>query len=132
MTIQKNDIFQLTFSVTNEVYNGFINTFGDRNPLHCNESFAVERGFNGKVMHGNILNGFLSYFAGEALPDKNVIIHSQSIQFKRPVYLNDILSFKATVNDVYESVRAVEFSFVFRNSLLQVVAKGKLQIGYLV
>ncbi len=132
MTIQKNDIFQLIFSVTNEVYNGFVNTFNDRNPLHSNETFAVERGFKGKVMHGNILNGFLSYFVGEALPDKNVIIHSQSIQFKRPVYLDDLLSFEATVHDVYESVRAVEFSFVFRNSLSQVVAKGKLQIGYLV
>ncbi|NCU05647.1 MAG: hypothetical protein GXC73_16880, partial [Chitinophagaceae bacterium] len=123
MTVQKGDIFKLTFAVTYEVYNGFVTTFNDRNPLHCNEVFAVERGFQGKVMHGNILNGFLSYFVGEGLPDKNVIIHSQSIQFKRPVYLEDVLSFEAVVHDVYESVRVVEFSFVFRNSLLLVVAK---------
>ena len=132
MTIQKNDIFQLTFAVTNEVYHGFVNIFNDRNPLHSDEAFAIKRGFQGKVIHGNILNGFLSYFVGEGLPDKNVIIHSQSIQFKRPVYLDDVLSFEANVIEVYESVRTVEFSFVFRNSLLQIVAKGKLQIGYLV
>lgn len=131
MTLQKGDIFKLTFAVTSEVYNGFINTFADRNPLHCNEEFAIQRGFKGRVMHGNILNGFLSYFVGEKLPDKNVIIHSQSIKFNQPVYLNDELYFEASVNDIYESVQAVEFSFSFRNNLAEIVAKGKLQIGYL-
>ena len=82
-------------------------------------------------MHGNILNGFLSYFIGECLPKKDVIIHSQEIQFKNPVYLNDELQFKATILDVYESVNTVEFKYEFRNVETKVVAKGKIQIGIL-
>lgn len=131
MIFKKNDTFKLTFAVSDELYNGFISIFKDHNPLHTDTGFAISKGFKGRVMHGNILNGFLSYFVGECLPIKNVIIHSQSIKYSQPVYLHDVLQCEATVNDVYESVGAVEFSFSFKNSDSQIVAKGKLQIGIL-
>ncbi|MEM9649297.1 MAG: hypothetical protein AAF969_12515, partial [Bacteroidota bacterium] len=62
---------------------------------------------------------------------KDVIIHSQEIQFKNAVYLNDILSFKAEIIGIYESVKAVEFKYSFRNKEEKIVAKGKIQIGLL-
>ena len=77
MHLELNQQFELNFTVTESIYLGFIENFQDKNPLHTNESFAVSKGFKSKVMHGNILNGFLSYFIGEALPSKDVIIHSQ-------------------------------------------------------
>jgi 3-hydroxybutyryl-CoA dehydratase len=125
------DQFEQRFAVTDMVYNSFIQGFKDTNPLHTDEQFAMARGFKGMVMHGNILNGFLSYFIGECLPDKNVIIHAQEIQFKNPVYLNDELLLEAKVNDVYPSVKAVEFKFTFKNNQQKVVAKGRIQIGLL-
>ena len=93
------------------------------------EDFAIEKGFKGCVMHGNILNGYLSYFIGECLPFKNVIIHSQQINYNSPVYLNDTLHFEAEVEEVYDSVKAIEFKFSFKNSEQKKVAKGKIQIG---
>ena len=93
------------------------------------EVFIIPKGFKGKVMHGNILNGFISYFIGECLPLKNVIIHSQEIQYKKAVYLDDELFFEAVVCGVHESVSAVEFKFSFRNKDLEIVSKGKFQIG---
>ena len=99
--------------------------------MHTSDTFAREKGFKGRVMHGNILNGFLSYFIGECLPVKNVIIHSQEIQFKNPVYLNDELDFVAEVSGVFESVNSIEFKFSFKNAEKKTVAKGKIQIGLL-
>jgi 3-hydroxybutyryl-CoA dehydratase len=127
-----NDIFIKSFVVSESVYNGFITTFNDKNPLHSNDDFAVAHGFKSKVMHGNILNGFISYFVGECLPDKNVIIHSQQIQYKNPVYLNDEITFEAYIEGIYESVNAIEFKFTFKNSESKIVAKGQIQIGLLV
>jgi acyl dehydratase len=129
--LKLNDKFEKTFVLTAQVYEGFIQIFKDNNPLHTNEEFAVAHGFEGRVMHGNILNGFLSYFIGECLPQKDVIIHSQEIEFKNPVYLNDELFFEAIVAGVYESVGAVQFKFLFKNAALKTVAKGKIQIGKL-
>lgn len=126
-----DEVFVENFIVSNEIYNGFITLFKDRNPLHTETQFAQSKGFQSEVMHGNILNGFLSYFIGEGLPTKNVIIHSQEIQFKNPVYLNESLQFNATVIGVYDSVNAVEFKFDFKNTSGKTVAKGKIQIGLL-
>lgn len=131
MIFNLGDTFEENFIVSNETYSGFITTFKDENPLHTNNDFAVSKGFQNKVMHGNILNGFLSYFIGECLPTKEVIIHTQNIQFKNAVYLNDKLLFNAEVIGVYESVNAVEFKFSFKNNDNKTAAKGKIQIGIL-
>ncbi|WP_214072348.1 MaoC/PaaZ C-terminal domain-containing protein [Mucilaginibacter sp. dw_454] len=131
MIFKNGDSFDRKFLVTETVYNGFIATFKDTNPLHTDEAFAIAHGFEGRVMHGNILNGFLSYFIGECLPDKNVIILSQEIQFKKPVYLHDELLFNAQITNVSEAVKAVEFKFTFKNPAGKVVSKGQIQIGLL-
>src|SRR5207302_955981 len=113
---KERDTFTRNFVVTADLYQGFVDLFHDRNPLHVDDAFARSRGFRGKVMHGNILGGFLSYFVGECLPTRNVIIHSQEIEYKYPVYLDDVLAFEARVEGVHESVGAVEFTFRFRNA----------------
>lgn len=116
------------FAVTADVYQGFMGVFGDKNPLHTNVDFARDKGFESVVMHGNILNGFLSYFIGECLPSKDVIIHSQHINYRKPVYLNDELLLKARVEESFESVNVVSFSFKFLRSEER-VANGAFQIG---
>lgn len=131
MPFSTGEIFTRKFIVTSSVYQGFIRTFEDRNPLHTDKDYATSMGFKNIVMHGNILNGFISYFIGECLPSKNVIIHSQEINFSGPVYMGDILTFEAKVDSIHESVNAVTFDFIFRNELNKKVAKGCFQIGVL-
>ena len=63
MIFKVDDKYEHTFKVSDEVYEGFIDVFKDTNPLHTDEAFARAKGFKGRVMHGNILNGFLSYGA---------------------------------------------------------------------
>jgi 3-hydroxybutyryl-CoA dehydratase len=128
MIFNVGDKFVEEFTVSDAVYEGFVAIFKDENPLHTNDGFAIKKGFKGKVMHGNILNGFLSYFIGECLSTKDVIIHSQEIQFKNAVYLLDKLTFNAEVIGFYESVNAVEFKFSFKRDTMM-MAKGKIQIG---
>jgi 3-hydroxybutyryl-CoA dehydratase len=127
--MNKGDVFTQSFQVSTEIYEGFKLLFNDLNPLHTNEEFAKGKGFTGKVMHGNILNGFLSYFIGECLPTKNVIIQTQEIKFLRPVYENDKLTLHAEIEEVFESVNTIEFKYYFENQNKIKVARGKIQIG---
>jgi len=128
--MNKGDTFEIAFSVTESIYTGFMQLFKDENPLHANKSFAQSKGFNEEVMHGNILGGFISYFIGECLPVKNVIIHAQEIKYVKPVYKNDDLVLKAEVSDVFLSVSAIAFKFCFENKrTANIIAKGKIQIG---
>jgi acyl dehydratase len=119
------------YHVSPTVFEGFRDVFRDLNPMHTDEAFARSHGFRGRVMYGNILNGFLSHFVGECLPQKNVVIQTQSIQYARPVFLDDKLELVAEVSGFFESVNAVEFKYYFQNEQGEKVARGKLQIGIL-
>lgn len=128
MILKAGDNFEVAYQVTEKIYQGFIDTFNDRNPLHTDEKFAKERNFAGKVMHGAILVGFLSNFIGERLPLKNVIIMSYSILFSRPVYLGDNLTLYATIADISPAVNCADIKYEFKNSGNVAVSKGKISI----
>ena len=129
--MNKGDLFTCTFKVSPDIYQGFISLFKDTNPLHTDEKFAVSKGFTTKVMHGNILNGFLSYFIGECLPVKDVLIQTQEIKYLKPVYINEQLTLHAEIEEVYESVNTIEFKYFFENQDKVKVARGKIQLGLL-
>jgi acyl dehydratase len=125
------DTFTQEFHLTGRIQEGFIDLFEDRNPLHVDGDFARSKGFASQVMQGNILGGFMSFFIGECLPVKNVIIHSQKIKFLKPVYQNQRLQMEAVVRDVFASVQVVEIAFRFQNMQGEAVAKGIVSIGLL-
>lgn len=129
--MRRGDAFIHSFAVSHSVYSGFVATFNDRNPYHVDDEAARAKGFAGRIMHGNILCGFLSYFVGEQLPVKSVVIQAQEIQFHRPVYLNDVVTLHADVADFFESVMTAEIRFRFENQHGVKVAKGKLRVGIL-
>ena len=52
------------FLVSEDVYLTFQKCSGDINLLHIDDNYAIEKGFIQKVMYGNILNSFISYFVG--------------------------------------------------------------------
>jgi 3-hydroxybutyryl-CoA dehydratase len=130
ITMEAGQEFNFDFRVDEKVHGGFIKVFDDRNLLHVDDDYARSKGFSSKVMHGNILNGFLSRFVGELLPVKNTIIHSIGITYRKPCYLDDLLSLRATIEEVHESVGVYLFKFSF-SARDQVVALGNLQIGLL-
>jgi acyl dehydratase len=129
--LSKGATFVQRFVVSPAVYDGFIQTFNDRNPYHVSDDAARAKGFAGKIMHGNILNGFLSYFVGHCLPVQTVVIQSQAIKFRKPVYLNDTVVLHAQIAEFHESVRTAEINFRFVNQNDIKVATGTLFVGLL-
>lgn len=131
MEFKQNEFYKHQFILTPDVYLHFQMCSNDRNPLHTDEEFARSKGFSEKVMYGNILNAFVSYFIGECLPIKNVIIHMQEIAFKNPVFMNEKLDFEAYVSGIFESVNTIEFKYKFIKPDGKIAAKGLIQIGLL-
>ena len=132
--MSKIDLFKdfeknLSFVVSENVYKSFQQCSGDFNPLHTNEDFAKGKGFNSRVMYGNILNGFISYAVGMELPTPDVMLQLQNIQYKKPVYMNDKLVMNLKTEEIHEGVHVVIFVYKFTNEQNKVVAKGHIQIG---
>lgn len=122
------------FVVTKNVYDAFQQCSGDLNPLHVDEEFAKKKGFRSCVMYGNILNAFVSYYVGMALPDKNVMIQAQDINYRKPVFLNDHIQIVSAVDDVSEAVNVIIYKLKFYRMIdekRELVANGHVQIGLL-
>jgi 3-hydroxybutyryl-CoA dehydratase len=121
------DTWEKQWEIDPQMCNDFISLSGDNNPMHTNTQFAQSHGFKEKVVHGNILNTFLSFFVGEMLPMKNVVILGQSIKYFQPLYANNQVKLKSTLTEYIEAVAMYDFSFVFEVGN-QKIASGKVQI----
>lgn len=131
---EKTNCKVCNFVVTQNVYDAFQQCSGDLNPLHVDEEFAKKKGFRSCVMYGNILNAFVSYYVGMALPDKNVMIQAQDINYRKPVFLNDHIQIVSAVDDVSEAVNVIIYKLKFYRMIdekRELVANGHVQIGLL-
>lgn len=122
-----NKEYKHRFEINEVVYKAFQTCSSDINPMHVDSVFAQNKGFNGCVMYGNILNAFVSYFVGMMLPVPDVMIVSQYIEFHKPFYMNDIFDFSASVVNVSESVGVIEFKYKFIKDK-KMCAKGGVSV----
>lgn len=80
----------------------FANLTGDRNPIHLDDEFAKNSVFGQRVVHGMLTAGKFSYILGQVWPGEGTIYLEQTLQFKRPVFLNSKVTFKFTLSTVRE------------------------------
>ncbi len=119
------------YQITDGVYRHFLDAFDDRNPLHVEDAFARHRGFESKVMHGTILNGFVSHFIGMCFPGRRSLLHSVAMEYKSPCYLGDMLTLEANVTQKVEALRIILLTIVIRNvTQSRTAAKAKVQVGF--
>lgn len=118
------------YAITQAVYEQFLAAFGDTNRLHTDDSFAQSRGFRARLMHGAILNGFISHFLGVHFPGDASMLHSLQTQFKSPCYLGDEILLQATVTHVSAAVGVILLDIDLTNlTRRRIAAKAKVQVG---
>ena len=87
----------------------FATLSNDHHPIHMNESFAKEKGFEGAITHGLLLSTQISRLIGEKLPDLHAVLTGFQVDFIRPTYANDPLTFKSTLIMKSDSTKLLEF-----------------------
>jgi 3-hydroxybutyryl-CoA dehydratase len=119
--------FEQQYVITQDVYQKFLDLFGDASPLHISDEVAVSCGFSAKLMHGAILNGFISNFVGMHFPGKRTLEWGVEITFVKPTYVGDVLKLHATVKQRMEFNKAVTLQFRFLREGA-IVAKGLISV----
>ena len=61
---------EINIDVSQESIEHFARLSGDFSPIHIDESFAKESGFESQVVHGMLLGAFVSRLIGMKLPGK--------------------------------------------------------------
>ena len=70
---------------------GFAEITGDRNPIHLSEHFAAKTPFGGRIAHGLYTASLISAVIGTRLPGPGAIYMSQTLNFKAPVKIGDVV-----------------------------------------
>lgn len=93
-----------TAYLTREITSGDILLFaiatGDKQPIHLDESYAKTTFFGKRIAHGMLTGGFISAVLGMKLPGPGTIYLSQSLDFKKPVFIGDIITATVTVEKI--------------------------------
>ena len=70
----------------------FADVSGDTSPLHLDEAFAKTTRFKTRIAHGMLTASLISAVIGTALPGDTSIYVSQSLNFKAPVRIGDMVT----------------------------------------
>ena len=73
---------------------------GDNNPVHLDAAFAATTSFGERIAHGMLSAGYISAVIGTQLPGKGAIYLSQTLRFKRPVKIGDVVTARATISEI--------------------------------
>jgi 3-hydroxybutyryl-CoA dehydratase len=82
---------------------GFAELTGDRNPIHLSEHFAAKTPFGGRIAHGLYTAGLISALIGTRLPGPGAIYISQTLYFKAPVRIGDVVEARVEVVELIEA-----------------------------
>ncbi len=94
---QEGEYAAITRRVTEDDVEAFARVSGDDNPLHLDERFAATSRFKKRIAHGLLGVSYISAVLGSRLPGPGTIYLSQSVSFRAPVFLNDVLTASVTV-----------------------------------
>ncbi len=120
-----------TVKITSDMMDSFRTISGDINPLHNDKKFAIEHGFDDRVVYGMLTSSFLSTLAGVYLPGEKSLIHEVDVKFKKPVFVNDELTIKGEVSEIYTAFKVFIMKVTITNQLGEKVLRGSMRIGFL-
>lgn len=95
--LQVGDTGTYTRTLTEDELILFAAVSGDINPVHLDKEFAAKSMFKERIAHGMWSGALISAALATVIPGPGTIYLEQSLNFKRPVKLDDTLTVKLTV-----------------------------------
>ncbi|MEM6616514.1 MAG: MaoC family dehydratase [Pseudomonadota bacterium] len=89
-------------TVMNSDVIGFAELSGDANPVHLSEHFAVKTPFKSRIAHGLFTASLISAVLGTRLPGPGAIYMSQTLNFRAPVRIGDVVTARVEVAELVE------------------------------
>ena len=97
-------------TVMNEDVIGFATLSGDHNPVHLSDHFARKTRFGERIAHGLYTASLISAVLGMRLPGPGAIYLSQTLNFRGPVRIGDVVSVSVEVVDMVEKGHRVRLA----------------------
>ncbi len=104
----------LSHTVSERDITNFAQATGDKNPIHLDDGYAKKTIFKGRIAHGLLTGGFISALFGTTFPGPGTVYVSQTLNFKAPVRIGDVVVVRAIVTEIDSEKRRAKFECVCR------------------
>tara|TARA_Y100001934_G_C11996407_1_gene605584 strand:+ start:194 stop:622 length:429 start_codon:yes stop_codon:yes gene_type:complete len=101
-----------TKTICDQDIRAFAELSGDKNPIHLDEDFASSSRYKRRIAHGLFSASLFSSLFGTQLPGYGCVYVSQSLKFKRPVYIGDKVTATVLVVNVSLQTRLITFDTI--------------------
>jgi 3-hydroxybutyryl-CoA dehydratase len=119
------DKASLTKQITESDVLRFAEVTGDRNPIHLDPEYASQTRFKERIAHGMLTASLISAAIGTRLPGPGNIYVSQSLEFKAPVKLGDVIQAEVELIEKIPEKNRVRLKTTCRNQDGTVVIDGE-------
>ncbi len=82
---------------------------GDKNPVHLDADYAARTMFKERIAHGMLTASYISAVFGMEMPGPGAIYISQTLNFRAPVKIGDVVTAKVKVVELIEGKRRARF-----------------------
>ena len=97
-------------TVMNEDVIGFAALSGDHNPIHLSDHFAKTTRFGERIAHGLYTASLISAVLGMRLPGAGGVYVSQTLNFRAPVRIGDVVRVSVEVAEMIMPGRRVRLA----------------------
>lgn len=87
-------------TVTDAAIRAFAEVSGDRNPIHLDDAYAANTLFKSRIAHGIFTASLISAVLGMRLPGPGVIYFSQTLNFRGPVKIGDVVHVRLEIAEL--------------------------------
>lgn len=98
--MKQGDRYQNSAKYTKENVLYFSTLSGDYNPIHINQEYASKTIFKAPIVHGMFVAAQISQAISQI---QGAIYLSQTLNFRRPVYYDELIYCTVTVMEVHEN-----------------------------
>ncbi len=117
------------YLIKSSAMDDFLKITNDINPLHIDRKYAVEKGFDDRVVYGLLTSSLYSTLVGVYLPGKYCLLQGINIQYYKPVYIEDQLTISGEVHYMNEAYKQIEIKAIIKNQRNQKVSKAIVKVG---
>ena len=106
--IAVGNTYQFEHRITKAQVGVFAQLTGDVNPLHVDEEFASKSSYGKNLVHGMLAGSLFSRLIGMYCPGRDALYLRQTLDFKGPIFCDDVVTVKGTVISKVDSVKMIE------------------------
>lgn len=96
----------------------------DKNPVHLDEEYAKKSVFGDRIVYGYLTASLFSGIIGSILPGSGSIYLNQNMNFRKPVYHNELITATCTITHIREDKPIITLETICRNENNEIVIDG--------